>query len=300
MKKKKLNSNEISNTANIIINICFIIYSLICIYPIALVIGISFTDETCLNTIGYRVFPKIVSFDAYKYILSNIKPIAHAYVVTIGATASGTALSTIIIGFYAYAISRPEFRYRGIFTFFIFFTMLFNGGMVAWYMVCTQVIHLQNTYAALVLPSLISAWYVMIMKTFYASSVPDAIIEAARIDGAGEFKTFFRIVMPISIPGFATIALFMMLQYWNDWYLPFMLTSEAQYSNIQLYLKKILNNLQEMLNSAGVAQQSGVASIPREGARMAICALAVGPIILAYPFFQKYIVKGLTVGSVKG
>ncbi len=301
MKKHKLNRNEISHTVNILLNILFIAYSIICIYPIALVIGTSFADEIYLNTVGYKVFPEVISFDAYRYIMSDIRPIANAYKVTILVTIVGTLLSTTVIGLYAYALSRKDFRYRKFFNFFIFFTMLFNGGMVAWYMVCTQILHIQNTYAALVLPSLISAWYVMLMRTFYTSSVPDAIVEAARIDGASEFKTFFTIVIPISIPGLATIALFMMLQYWNDWYLPFMLTSEPEYSNIQLYLKRILNNLQELLNSSNAAMSgSMLQTIPREGARMAICALAVGPIILAYPFFQKYFVKGLTVGSIKG
>ena len=139
------------------------------------------------------------------------------------------------------------------------------------------------------------------MKTFYNTTVPSAIIEAAKIDGASELKTFFRIVFPIAIPGLATIALFMTLRYWNDWYLPFMLTSDPKLSNIQMYLKRILNNLQELLNSSSAAMQAGsmLAVVPREGARMAICALAVGPIVLAYPFFQRFFVKGLTIGSVK-
>jgi len=300
--KKKFRKNEISTPANIILNVIFIAYAFICLYPMALVIGTSFAEETYLNAVGYRIFPEVVSFDAYKYILANIGPIMRAYAVTIGVTIVGTILSTAMIALYAYVISRNEFRYKKAFTFYLFFTMLFNGGMVPWYIVCTQVLEINNTYVALVWPSLMSAWYVMIMRTFFTTGVPNGIVESARIDGAGEFKIFLRIVAPVSIPGIATVALFQLVYYWNDWYLPFMLTSDPEYANIQLYLKRILNNLQEILNSPSVAAQSGdaLAKIPREGARMAICALAIGPIVLAYPFFQRFFVSGLTVGSIKG
>lgn len=300
--KKKLRKNEISTTTNILLNAVFIVYALMCLYPMALVIGTSFAEETYLNTVGYKVFPEVVSFDAYKYILANIQPILRAYAVTICVTIVGTVVSTVVIALYAYVISRNEFRYKKFFTFYLFFTMLFNGGMVPWYIVCTQVLDINNTYIALVWPALMSAWYVMIMRTFFTTGVPNGIVESARIDGAGEFMIFVRIVAPVSIPGIATVALFQMVYYWNDWYLPFMLTSDPEYANIQLYLKRILNNLQEILNSPGVAAQSGdaLAKIPREGARMAICALAIGPIVLAYPFFQRFFVSGLTVGSIKG
>lgn len=302
MAKGSLRINEISNAANVLLNVIFILLSFLCIYPILLVIGTSFAEETYLNVVGYKAFPKVISLDAYKYVLSNAKPITNAYIVTIITTLTGTVLSTLMIALYAYAIVQQGFKYRRFFTFFIFFTMLFNGGIVPWYIVCTQVLKIQNTLIALVWPYLINAWYVMVMKTFYNTTVPSAIIEAAKIDGASELKTFFRIVFPIAIPGLATIALFMTLRYWNDWYLPFMLTSDPRLSNIQMYLKRILNNLQELLNSSSAAMQAGsmLAVVPREGARMAICALAVGPIVLAYPFFQRFFVKGLTIGSVKG
>ncbi|MEG2583544.1 MAG: carbohydrate ABC transporter permease, partial [Oscillospiraceae bacterium] len=160
-----------------------------------------------------------------------------------------------------------------------------------------------NTLWALILPYLVSAWSVMIMKTFFISSVPDSIVESAKIDGASELKTFFKIVVPISVPGLATIALFAMLGYWNDWYLPLMLTTKPELSNLQYYLYRILSNLNVLTDASSSAYaQSGamLKTLPKESARMAICVIAIGPIIFAYPFFQKYFVQGLTIGAVKG
>ncbi|MGN0178007.1 MAG: carbohydrate ABC transporter permease [Monoglobaceae bacterium] len=294
--------NQISGKANLVFNLIFILYSILCLYPLALVIGTSFADENYLMEFGYKVFPKVTSLYAYEYIGKNLSVILRAYGITIFVTLVGTVLSTLFTALYAYAITRKAFKARKFFTFIMFFTMLFNGGMVPWYMVCTQVLKIQNTIIALIWPTLVSAWNVMIMKTFFNTSVPDAIVESAKIDGASELRTFFKIVCPVAIPGIATIALFAMLGYWNDWYLPLMLTTDPKLSNIQYYLYRIVQNLKVLTDTSSAAyQQSGqsIETIPKESARMAICVISIGPIILAYPFFQRYFVKGLTIGAVK-
>ena len=250
---------------------------------------------------GYRMIPKQLSFSAYEYILQNSGEIMNAYGVTILTTVIGTALSVAVIAMYAYPISRKDFRYKKSFTFFVFFTMIFNGGMVPWYIVCTNILHIGDTLSALILPYIISAWYVIVMRTFFATTIPDAIIESARIDGAGDFRTFCIIVMPLSLPGLATIALFSTLRYWNDWWLPLMLINNPALSNLQYYLYRIIMNIQVLAeNAAAGISQAEMINLPQESARMAMCIIAIGPIILAYPFFQKYFIKGLTIGSVKG
>jgi len=306
MKDTKTTSkfNQISSVTNAIYHLIFMVVTICCLYPVLLVIGISLTDEDCLKTFGYSVIPKVVSFESYTYVLRNAATILKAYKVTIFVTIVGTMLSVAGTALYAYAISRKEFRYRKFFTFFKFFTMLFSGGLVPWYLVCTRLLRINDTIWALILPPLISAWNVIIMKTFFATTVPDSIVESARIDGASEFTTFIRIVCPISLPGLATIGLFVTLSYWNDYWTPLMLTSKPNLANIQLYLYNILKNIQMLQDTTNVISQQAsgeaIKRLPQEGARMAICVLAIGPIIFAYPFFQKYFIQGLTIGAVKG
>lgn len=284
-------------------NIIFLIIAALCIYPILLIIGISFTDEDSILMFGYHVIPKVFSTYAYEYVVRNSGDILMAYGVTVITTAAGTVAGTLSVAMYAYAISRSGFKYRKLFTFIMFFTMLFNGGMVSWYMICSQVLHLQNTIWALILPMLTSAWNVMIMRTFFTTTIPEAVIESAKLDGASELKIFLRIVIPLTVPGIATIALFNTLSYWNDWWNALMLTTKPELSNLQYYLYKVINTMNiSSSSSVGVLAQNSMTheTMPKESARMAICMLAIGPIILAYPFFQKYFVKGLTVGAVKG
>jgi putative aldouronate transport system permease protein len=290
--KKKL------KVSNILIHLFFILLAVLCIYPFLLVIGVSFTNEKSILNYGFQVIPTVFSLDAYKYVLKNLDTIVNAYMVTIFTTVVGTLLSVLTITLYAYALSRKEFYFRKFFTFFIFFTMIFNGGMVPWYIVCVRVLHINNTIFAMILPYVISAWYVMIMRTFFITTIPDSIIESARIDGAGEFRTLFQIVLPLAVPGVATIALFSTLAYWNDWWLPLMLVKDTKLYNLQYLIYQILNNMDFVNQLAD--QGRSVASLPSESARMAVCVISIGPIIFAYLFFQKYFVKGLTIGAVKG
>lgn len=296
--------NEIGRKSNFAINVLFIIISALCVYPILLIVGISFTDEDSIIKYGYSMIPKVFSTYAYRYVLNNSSEIMHAYLITIITTVTGTVVGTASVAMYAYTISRNGFKYKKLFTFIMFFTMLFSGGMVSWYMICSKVLYIQNTIFALILPMLTSAWNVMIMRTFFLTTIPEAIIESAKLDGASELKTFRTIVVPLALPGIATIALFNTLSYWNDWWNALMLTTKPELTNLQYYLYKVLNTMNINSSSAmasALAQQNGAdVTMPKESARMAICMLAIGPIILAYPFFQKYFVQGLTVGAVKG
>lgn len=302
-KKKFAMATQASPVTNVIYNIFFIIFAIMCVYPMLLIIGSSFASENSLNTVGYRVIPREFGTDAYVYLANNASVILRAYGVTIFATVVGTIMSVLVCGLYGYAISRNEFKWRKQFTFLEFFTMLFGGGLVPWYLVCTRLLHINDTIWALILPMVNSAWNIIILKTFFKTGVPDAIVESARIDGAFEFKIFFQIVWPIALPGLATIALFAMLGYWNDYNNALYLTSSKELQNLQLYLFNILQNIQALTSTANPgAAQAGhtLAQMPKESARMAMCVVSVGPIILAYPFFQKYFIQGLTIGSVKG
>lgn len=294
--------NTVSPFWNALFNLIFVLYSVACIVPLLLVIGVSFTDEHTIIVNGYNFIPKIFSIEAYKWVLQSGDAIGRAYGLSILITVLGTACSVAIIAMFAYVISRKDFKYRNIFSFIVFFTMIFNGGLVPWYMVYTNLLHINNTIAAYIVPSLVNAWYVMIMRTFFQTNVPDSIIESAKIDGAGEFRTFIQIVLPLAKPGLATIALFQTLAFWNDWYLPLMLIEDAKLFNLQYILYKTLTAIQFLASASNVSGGTAaiLAKLPSETARMAMCVLAIGPIILAYPFFQKYFIKGLTVGAVKG
>ncbi len=294
MKKIKI------DIPNIIISLVFVLVSIACLYPLLLVIGVSFTDESAISEYGFHVIPKEWSLDSYRYVVSSGKTILRAYGVTIFVTVVGTVISTFVVALYAYAISRRDFKYRKLFTFIALFTMLFSGGTVAGYMVTTGVLHLKNNIWVMILPYVMNAWYVIVMRSFYSMSIPTAIIEAAKIDGANEYATYFRIVMPLSLPGLATIALFATLTYWNDWWLPLLYITEPEKYNLQYLLQSMISNIQNLTeNSALMGSTALLADVPKEGARMALCIIATGPILIVYPFFQKYFIQGLTVGSVK-
>lgn len=304
MKKKKyaLKVNVSSAFGNVLLNILFIIICTTCVYPILMILGTSFSTEDAINQYGYHMIPKEVSIGAYKYVFENTGTILHAYGVTIATTAIGTFLHVLICALYGYAISRKEFTYRKQFTFFQFFTMLFSGGLVPFYLVCTRFLHINNTYWALILPMACSAWNIMILKTFFATTIPGAIIESARIDGASEARTFFQIVIPIAKPGLATIALFALLAYWNNYMNAMLLTSSFKYQNLQLYLYNMIQNaeyIKQNMSEIGNAD-SAMANLPAQGVRMAVCILSIAPIMCAYPYFQRYFIQGLTIGAVKG
>lgn len=303
MSKKTFQSNSISKTTNLIFNLLFICYCIACIAPLILVFMVSITSENSLVVNGYSFFPSEISFYTYKYLFADPAQIIRAYGITIGVCVIGTILSVIMTMLYSYPLSRKNFKYKNFFSFYIFFTMLFNGGMVPWYVMYTKYFHMTNNVAMLVIPMLVSAFNVLIVKTFFTLNLPDSILESARIDGASETRTFISIVLPLSKPVIATISLFQVLAFWNDWYMCLLYINESKYYNIQYAMYQTLRTV-EYLTSSHAAAVSGTSSelakLPSETLRMAMAIIGVGPIIFAYPFFQKYFIKGLTIGAVKG
>ncbi|MBO0994683.1 carbohydrate ABC transporter permease [Bacillus sp. SD088] len=277
------------------------IFTIACLFPFAYVIVISFTSEESIVRNGFQLIPETWSLDAYKYLWQTKDQLLQSYWITIVVTILGTIISVAMITFYSYAISRPQFKYRKFFTFFAFFTMLFSGGMVPTYIVATQFLGIKNTIWALILPLAMNAFYIIIMRTFFIRSVPEAILESARIDGANEWRSFFQIVFPLSLPGIATIALFSTLGYWNDWFNALLYIDQPNLVPLQSLLMKIEANLEFMRQNIDISsQQSSLFNtIPADAAKMAMVVIATLPIAVSYPFFQKYFISGLTIGGVK-
>ena len=292
--------NLISKPSNAFFNALLILACFVTVFPLWIIIVSSFTSEYALTTYGYRLWPLEFSVNAYSYLFRDGSIMITAYKNTIIATLAGTVLSIVTVGLYSYALSRPDFRFKRFFTFFSFFTMLFGGGMVSYYNMARSVLGLKDTVWALFLPMSFSAYWVIIMRTFYQSNVPEAIIESARIDGSGEWRTFFQIVAPLAIPGFATVALFSAIGVWNDFRQCLLLNDSSEYYNLQYTIYQTMNNLRFLKENASRMGGVNVTNLPSETFRMAMAVVTVGPIILAYPFFQQYFVKGLTVGAVKG
>jgi putative aldouronate transport system permease protein len=299
--------NRISKAANIVLHLIFILGAAITIIPLWIVIAASLTQEQALVLNGYRFWPSEFSTMAYRFLfMSGGGGVVVAYRNTITATLLGTVLCTLTVGLYAYPLSRPDFKYRRLFTFISFFSMLFNAGTVAFYLLCSQILHINNTIFALFLPQSFSAFWVIIMRTFYKSNVPDSVIESARIDGAGEWRTLLQIVSPLALPGFATVALFAAVGVWNNFFNCMLLVNEKRFYNLQYTIYEILLSVQMLKEmaaqqgAAGSAGMVGLADLPSESFRMAMAVATMGPIVLAYPFFQRFFLKGLTIGAVKG
>ena len=288
--------------ANLIITLIFGVLVAVTLFPVLLTVSIAFSSSDSIMNFGYSIWPHEFSTEAFKYIFKTPETIIRAYGVTIFVTVIGTVLSTLIIMLYAYALSRRDFTGRKALTFYIFFTMLFSGGTVSWYIVCTSYYHLANSVWSMILPYLMNPWNIIILRTFFQSSVPVSIIESGKLDGAGEWRVLFKLVVPIAVPGIATIALFRTLQYWNDWWLPIMFIVKPELYNLQFLLQRMMQNIQQLnQNSQFIANASEqMMKIPSEAARMALCLIAMGPILVVYPFFQKYFIQGLTIGSLKG
>ena len=288
--------------SKIIIHAFFIILSFVFIIPIWTLFAISVTSDADIINYGYQLWPKVIDWGAYKYIFTSASDILSAYKVTIIITVVGTVLSTVIGAMCAYTISRQDFAYKSRVTFYMFFTMLFGGGMVPSYILMTQYLHVQNTYWALILPGMISVWNIFIMRTFF-QQIPSSIIESATIDGASEMKIFISIIVPLSTPALATIGLLQMLGYWNAWTPAMLYITDQKLYPLQYLLQTMLRNMQEIMKNielTGNTNMIDLSRLPMESMRMAMAVLAVGPILLVFPFFQKYFVQGLTVGSVKG
>ncbi|MCR8630324.1 carbohydrate ABC transporter permease [Paenibacillus radicis (ex Xue et al. 2023)] len=269
--------------------------------PLILIISVSFTNELTLSTEGYRFIPSQFSLAAYKTLFEAPGILLNAYGVTILVTVLGTACGLLLTSMLAYTISRPDYRYRRITTLFVFFTMLFNGGLVPFYILITQYLHLKDTLGALILPYLISPFLVMVMKGFL-EKIPLEIIESAKMDGASEFRIFFTLILPLSTPALATVGLFISFTYWNDWWLGLLFIDAEKLVPLQLLLYRVMNSIEFLRSNTEFMSTMTIdmSQFPNLSARMAMAILGAGPMLFIFPFFQKYFVRGLTVGSLKG
>ena len=284
-------------------HIAMVILSLFCIFPFLLLIMSSITDEQELIRNGYTLFPKALSLNAYQYMFKSSNKIISAYGITILSTVVGTLCGLSMTILMAYPLSRRDLPGRNGLAFYVFFTMLFSGGLVPTYIMYTRYIKVSNTIWALIIPSLmVNAFYVIMMRTYFSTNIPEAVIEAARIDGAGEFRILLTIVLPMSIPMVATMTLLIGLSYWNDWKngLYYLQQNKSLYS-IQVLLNDMLRDVQALKSGMDAAAAAEItANMPSTGIKMAIAVVGVLPVLVVYPFFQKYFVKGITIGAVKG
>ena len=274
------------------------LFALVCIIPFFLIIASSFTSESYIIKNGYVLWPKEFSTSAYELIFKNPAKILRAYGVTAFVTIIGTALSVFVNAMTGYVLQRKDFRWRNIFSFYFFFTTLFSGGLVPWYILCVKTLHLKNTIWALIIPTIVSVWNIILVKGFMGG-IPGEITESAKIDGAGDFRIFVKLILPLSKPVVATIGLFTALAYWNDWYMCMLFIDKKELFDLQYLLYQLMGSIKALREIASQTTVS-VSSMPIESTKMALTIVATGPIILVYPFVQKYFVKGLTLGSVKG
>lgn len=294
--------SKIKKPTNVLFNVILTILSLLSIVPFIFVIIISFTDEESLTMNGYRFIPEKLSLHAYNYILESGDSILHSYGITILVTVIGTLIGLFLVGTYAYSLSRKTYAYRSFFTKVITIPMLFSGGMIANYLIITKVLMLKDTIWALILPLCMNSFNIIVLRTFFKTSIPDAVVESAKIDGASEWRLFFEIVIPMALPGLATIGLFLTLGYWNDWFSAMMYIDNQDLIPLQYLLIKIESSMDFLISNKAMMGVDGItaaANLPKETIKMAIVVISTLPIIFAYPFFQRYFVNGLTVGAVK-
>lgn len=273
--------------------------AIVCILPFILIVAASFSSNQSIVTYGYSLFPKEWSLEGYKVIFENAEGILRAYGVTIYCTVVGTGIGLIMNAVTGYVLSRKEFRYRNLISFLIYFTTIFGGGMVPWYYMYSGVLGLKGTMTALWLPGLVAPFYIILMRTFVQHNLPDEIVEAARMDGAGHWLIFTKIALPVLKPALATVGLFLALSYWNDWYRSSLFSNNQSTWELQFYLKNILGKSDA---ARTIAASSGIAitDLPSETMKMAMAVVVTGPILALYPFVQKYFVNGITIGAVKG
>jgi putative aldouronate transport system permease protein len=304
LPSKGKREGTVTGVPQVLLNIFFTIYSICCILPVILIFAIAFSTEQDILKYGYKFIPMNFSTEAFEFLFIDYMSIIRAYGVQFFVIIVGVLVGVLSMAFFAYPISRTDFPHRRFFSFFAIFTMLFNGGLIPWYIVIVNVLHLKDNLFGLIMPLMISAFWILVMRTFFQNSIPGAILESARIDGAGEFTTFFKIVFPLSVPVLASVALFQTLLYWNDFFLVMVLISTPEKYTVQYLMYKALQNIQFIAQNpqiaAEITRSGGQLKLPNETVRMAMGVMGIGPIVLAYPFFQRYFVKGLTIGAVKG
>jgi putative aldouronate transport system permease protein len=299
MRQQKQNDLDrlMNGLGRLSIHLALVVFGLFCLLPLVLIISASLTAEVSLTRSGYGLIPAQFSTEAYGLIFRSPSAILRSYAVTITTTLVGTVISLILMSMLAYVLSRSEFRLRRILSFYVFFTMLFSGGIVPYYILMTQYLHVQDTIFALILPYLVVAYYVLILRTYFAG-LPSELIDAARVDGAGEFRIFLSIALPLAKPALATIALFNVLNYWNDWTTALYFIRDPNLYPLQYLLYIIQSNTQAMQLQSAVGNVT-VGQIPTQTAQMAMAVLATGPAAIFFLFFQRYLVRGVTLGAFK-
>ena len=295
--------NRVSRPVNAVFAVVFILLALAATLPLVFVIIISLSSDQSIQMYGYRFIPKEWTVSAYTYLWMLQDYVGRAFVVSVGITVVGTILGIFLNATMGYVLSRRSYALRKFLTILIFIPMLFNGGLVASYMVNTQLLNLGNTYWALILPLAVSSFYIVILRTFFQTTIPEEVIESARIDGASQFRVFFSIVLPLSLPALATIGLLLSFAYWNSWFpsLMYIQSTHAHMYPLQYVLMNIERTIQDLVRNAQfMLPTEAFRALPTEAVRMAIVVVTVLPIALSYPFFQKYFISGLTIGAVKG
>jgi len=273
--------------------------TILCLIPFLLMLGTSFTSESAVREFGFNIWPKDFDILAYKLVFENPDMVIGSYIVTILMTVFGTIIGLFLVSMAGYALQRPDFAFRNQISFYIYFTTLFSGGLVPFYLLIVRILRLKNNYLAVFLPSLMSPWLIILMKNF-TKSIPFAITESAKIDGASDFRIFLNIILPMSKPALATVGLFLALTYWNEWYNSMLfLEANMDYRPLQLFLYNVVNKVEYIKNSAASSNIPPM-DVPLETMKMATAIVATGPIVLVYPFIQKYFIKGITIGAVKG
>jgi len=296
--------NSISKLSNLSFHLILGFLSILCLLPMLLILSVSLTDERALNLNGFQFWPETFSLESYRYIFAYGYSVANAYAVSIFVTLAGTALCVLLSAMYAYSISRNSFGARRAFTFIAVFTLLYNGGLISFYIVCTRLFDLHNQIYALILPYAVNAFNIIVFRTYFLTNIHESVIEAAKMDGASEYRIFFNIVLRMSLPVVATVGLLSSITYWNDWMLAMLFIDDPGLYPLQYLLMRIENSvtaIQSVAGSAGASYaQAELDKLPVESARMAMVIVAIGPIALAYPFFQRFFIQGLNLGAVKG
>lgn len=303
-KKPDINTkaSAFSNRANVVALIFFSIVMVLVFLPVLLVIMAAFSSEKSVTLQGYRFIPMEFSTEAFRVMLRSGSTLPQAFLNSVLITVGGTALGLIVMCPCAYALSRKEFRHRRALMLYLMIPMIFSGGLVSTYMVNTQVLHLRNSYLAMILPGMCTTWYIMLLRNYFMTSVPDALIESARLDGALPFTTFLRVALPICTPVVMTVAVFLLFAYWNSWYpaLLYIDTNHTELYPLQYVLVNIERTIQAMNRDAAYVSGMNSYELPSVTLRMAMVVVALAPIMILFPFFQRFLKTGLTVGAVKG
>ena len=285
---------------NVISYVLLTLLSLICLLPFLLVVSGSFSDQQSIQLYGYQLIPRSFSLDAYRMLFRIPGELLQAYGVTIFVTLTGTLLGLLFTSMAAFVLANKDFRYRYQVSFFFYFTSIFGGGLVPWYIFNTKYLHFHNSVISLIVPTLINVTYLLILKS-YMMNIPQELYESARLDGAGDWTIYWQVAMPLCKAGLATVGLFIALNYWNDWYNAMLFLDECRRDlyPLQYFLNNILTKAQA-LNAAAARSGIPASDVPSEPMKLAMTVVATGPIVLLYPFLQKYFVKGVTIGAVKG